>query len=81
MIVLFVQSDVKPGFEPQVRQNTKSISSAISSQQISGKNSESKLKHCNEKFSKNLSFGVDFKLKVPPLMYKINTHNISGMRN
>ena len=32
-------------------------------------------------FSKNLSFGVDFKLLVPPLMYKINTHNTSGVRN
>ena len=34
-------------------------------------------------FSKNPSFGVDFKLQVPPLMYsyKINTHNISGVRN
>ena len=34
-----------------------------------------------ESFSKNLSFGVDFKLYFPLLMYKINTHNISGMRN
>ena len=33
-------------------------------------------------FSKNLSFGVDFQLQVPPpLLYKINTHNISGVRN
>ena len=32
-------------------------------------------------FSKNLYFGVDFKLQVPPLIYKINTHNISGVRN
>ena len=32
-------------------------------------------------FSKNLSFGVDFKLQVPPLMYKINTHNLSGVRS
>ena len=32
-------------------------------------------------FSKKLSFGVDFKLQVPPLMYKINTHNISSVRN
>ena len=32
-------------------------------------------------FSKNLSFGVDFKLQDPPLMYKINTHNIRGVRN
>ena len=31
--------------------------------------------------SKNLSFGVDFKLQVPLRMYKINTHNISGVRN
>ena len=54
------------------KQNTKSISSAITSQQISGKKSQ---------VSKNLSFGVDFKLKVPQLMFKINTHNISGVKN
>ena len=53
--------------------NTKSISSAISSQQISDKNFE--------KFLKNMSLGVNFKLKVTPLMYKINTHNIIGMKN
>ena len=29
-------------------------------------------------FSINPSFGVHFKLKVPPLLYKINAHNISG---
>ena len=34
------------------KRNTKSISSAISSQQISGKNAESKLKNCHEKFLK-----------------------------
>ena len=32
-------------------------------------------------FSKNLLFGVAFKLQVPPLMKKINIHNISGVRN
>ena len=53
----------------------------MSSQQISGKNSENKLKIAIESFSKNLSFGVDFKLLVPLLMYKINTHNVSGKRN
>ena len=63
------------------KRNTKSISLAISSQQISGKNSESKWKIAMKSFSKNLSFEVDFKLQVPPLMYKINTHNISGVRN
>ena len=30
---------------------------------------------------KNLLFEVDFKLQVPPLMYKIKTHNIIGVRN
>ena len=30
-----------------------------------------------KKFLKNLSFGVDVKLKVPPLMLKINAHTIS----
>ena len=40
--------DEKPGFEPQathkIKQNTKSNSLAISSQQISGKNFERKIK-------------------------------------
>ena len=35
------------------KQNTKSISSAISSQQISGKNSENKIKIAMKSFSKN----------------------------
>ena len=29
----------------------------------------------------NLSFGVDFKLKLTPLTYKINAHNISDVRS
>ena len=32
-------------------------------------------------FLKNLSFGVDFKLQVLLLMYKINKDNINGGRN
>ena len=32
-------------------------------------------------FSKMLSFGVDFKLYVPLLMYKMNVHNISDVRS
>ena len=43
----------------------KNISSAISSQQISGKNSESQIKTAIKSFSKNLSFGVDFKTVGP----------------
>ena len=34
-----------------------------------------------EKLSKKKAFGVDFKLKVPPFTYKINTDNISGVKN
>ena len=37
--------------------------------------------NCHEKFPKNLSFGVDFKQLIPPIMYKINTHNISGVKS
>ena len=29
-----------------------------------------------KKFMKNLSFEADFKLYVPPLMYKINAYNM-----
>ena len=32
-------------------------------------------------FLKNLSFGVDGKLYFPPLTYKINAHNMSGVRS
>ena len=32
-----------------------------------------------EKIILNLSFGVDFKLQVPPIMYKINMQNISDV--
>ena len=59
------------------KQNTKSISSAISFQQIS----DSKTKIAMKSFSKNLSFRIDFKLYFPLLVYKINTYNISGVRN
>ena len=51
----------------------KNISSAISFQQISGKKCESKWTS-HERVS-NLSFGVQ------PLTYKINTHNMSGVRS
>ena len=62
------------------KRNTKSNFSAFSSQEISGKNPESKL-NFHEKFLKNLSFGIEFKLQIPPLIYKINTHNINGVTN
>ena len=32
-----------------------------------------------KKFLTNLSFEVDFKLQVVPLIYKINTHNMNGV--
>ena len=48
---------------PDIKTKYENISSAISSQQIFGKNSESKVnKIAMKSFSKNLSFGVDFKL-------------------
>ena len=49
----FIMSDIKIKYK-------KSISSAISSQQISGRNSVSQ-NIAMKSFSKNLSFGVDFK--------------------
>ena len=51
------------------QQKYENISSAISSHHISDKNSESKY-NCHEKFLKNLLFGIDFKLYVPPLMLR-----------
>ena len=60
--------------------STKIISSAICSQQISGKTLRVN-KIAMKSFPTDLSFGVDFKLKIPPLMCKVNTNNISGGRN
>ena len=34
-----------------------------------------------KRFLKNLSFGVDVKLKVPSLTYEIKEHNMSGVRS
>ena len=62
-----------PGQASKRNMKKRSISSAISSQQISDKNSESN-KPDKKKFLKNLSF------RVGPLMYKINAHYISGLR-
>ena len=53
----------------------------ISAQQISGKNSESNKPVMFSCFSKNLSYGIDVKLQVPPLIYKINAYNMSGVRS
>ena len=47
------------------------ISSAISSQQISGKNSEGKYKPAMKKFLKNLSFEIDIKLCISILTYTL----------
>ena len=78
--------DVRPGFKPQVRllqQNEirKHISQATCSQQTYRKSSERKNKIFMKKFHKNLLLGVDFKLQIPPVMYTIKAHNISGLRN
>ena len=66
-------------------QKYKKFFSAYSSQQIFDKNSVNKILKVNsfaiKSFSKNLSFGVNFKLQVPPLAYKIYTHNISNVRS
>ena len=71
--------DEKPAFEPQVRHRNKIrklfplsrfLAKTLRANKIALKISQ-----------KNLSFGIDFKLYVPPLMYKINAHNISGVRN
>ena len=34
-----------------------------------------------KKFLKNLLFGVDAKLQVPPVTYKINAHKMSGVKS
>ena len=68
---VLVAVDVKPGFVSQVRiqkDKKNSIPSAISSQQNSDKNSESK-KTCHKKVSQ----------KPVVRNRKINAHNMSGM--
>ena len=49
-------------------------------QQISGENYES-IKLAIQKFLENLAFGADDKLYVRPLTYKINAHNMSGVKS
>ena len=39
------------------------------------------IKHVMKEFLKNLSFGVDVKLYVPPKKYKFNSHNMSSVRS
>ena len=34
-----------------------------------------------KKFLKNLALGNDFKLWIPPLIYKVNTHNMTVSAN
>ena len=72
----------KPGFEPQARHHNKirkvflrrfPLSRFLAKPQY--------IRIAMKSFSKYLSFGVDFKLQVPPLMYKNNTHNICGVKN
>ena len=73
-----------PGQTSSMKRNMKKkISSApYSSKQISDKNSESKIKIAMQSRSNtNLLFGVHFKLQVTSLMFKMNTHNICGMRS
>ena len=65
------------GQKSQTKRNMKNISQATPSQQINGKNSESK-SHCHVKFFKNLFYVVYFNLYVTLFIDKIYTHNISG---
>ena len=66
--------DVNPDYEPKAKRQNK-IQKNISSPTCSadGKTSKSKIKIAMKKFLKNLSFGVNFKLHVPQLMYEIIT--------
>ena len=64
--------DVRPGFEPQARQQNK-IRKVFLRRFPPNRFLAKTLrvnKNCHEKF-----------FKKSPLMYKINTHNISGVRN
>ena len=73
--------DVKPEFEPQARHQNEV--QKIFLQRFPLSRYVAKTLRVNKismkSFSKILSFGVDFKLQVPPLIYKIRTHNISGV--
>ena len=76
--------NVKPGFVFHIRHQNELLKEiffrAVSSQQISAKAlgvNKSGLKI----FFQKQSFGVDLKLYISPLTYKINVHNMHGMRN
>ena len=76
--------DEKPGFESQARHQNEIRKVFLRRFPLSRFLAKTLRvnKIAMKSFSKYLSFGVDFKLQVPPLMYKkINTHNISGVRN
>ena len=63
-----------PGKASKRNMEKKYISSAISSHQISGKNSECQNKIAMKKFPKNLAFGVNVKPQVLALMHEINAY-------
>ena len=77
---------MKPRFKPQVRNQNRNMKKNIFLRQLTLSRFLTKSRRINEiamqSFSKkNLSFGIDFKLKVLTLTYKINTHNNSGVRS
>ena len=71
--------DEKPGFETQDRHQNKVRKVFLRRHPHS--RFLAKTLRVMKSFSRNLSFGVDIKLQVPPLMYKINKHDIRGVRN
>ena len=74
--------DEKPGFESQARDQNKIQKVFLRRFPISRFLAKTlSVNKIAMKSFLNLSFGVDFKLQIPPLMYKINTHSINGVRN
>ena len=75
--------DVKAGLEHQIRHQNKIQKVFLRQFPLSGFLAKPLRvnKIAMKSSSKNLLFEVDFKLQVRQLMYKINTHNISGVRN
>ena len=75
--------DVKLGLEPQARAQIKILKVFLRRFHLSIFLAKTLRvnKIVMKSFSNNLSFAVDFKLKVPPVMYKISIHNISDVRN
>ena len=77
--------DVRPEFKPQIRHHNENMKLFLRPFHLCSflaKNLRVNKPAMNKLLKKkNLSFAVDFKLQVPPLLQKMNAHNLSGVKS